>query len=164
MIGYSRALYRTMGPNEVQGSNRQSQSVQFHSLIVFKDPLVVLTGLCFLFRRHFGQSKNLANLFGILSSQLEGNLEARQIQKFLDPHEIGGGEQIKKHVSTSQFGIVHKLLVPFLVHDLRSGTQKKDMSKKIEYCSNSNTLAHCLTSLNDDPPSGVGISFMGSSW
>ena len=104
------------------------------TLVVLKNPLVVLTGLCLFLGRHFGQSKNLSNLFGVLSSQLEGNLEAGQIQKFLDPHEVGGRQQIKQHVVASQLVVVHEFLVPFLVHDLFGKRNEECEKRRTRHC------------------------------
>jgi hypothetical protein len=80
---------------------------------------VILPGLGLLLGGEFGQAEDLADLLGVLPGELEGDLEARQVEEFLDPHEVGGREQIEEHVTTPEVGIGHELLVPSLIHDLR---------------------------------------------
>lgn len=61
--------------------------------------------------------KKKTYLIGTLASQLKGDLQASQIEKRFDTHEVGGGQQFEKHVAVNIL-LRNELLVPFLVHHL----------------------------------------------
>ena len=112
-------------PNEYEfeaqriGSIARIQKDKGFRLRIFKDPLVLLSGLLFFLGGQFGETQNVTNFFGGLASQLEGDLETAEVQEFLDSHKVRGRQQVKEHVVVgSEIFVTDKVLVPLLVHHL----------------------------------------------
>ena len=88
-----------------------NHSMQRENLII-KDPTVLPPSSRLLFRSKLGNIENLTNFISTLPHELTRHLETGKIQKWLNRHKVGSGNQIKEHWLINP---LEKVLIPLLL-------------------------------------------------